>query len=257
MTSPSGCTRKPPPTVRATSSTRRPPYAHFLPELAQTFPEAKFIALWRNPLAVVASIVETFCGGRWEPDRYPLSLYAALAALVESTQQHPDRVWSVRFEDLASADRRCVAGADGLSRSRVRPRVARGLQPGDPVRPARRQGRRGPVLGAERGAADASGSRRSTTRCAGRGAAATSIGSGRSASRMMGYDHAQLQQELDCDDRSGQPASPGTRCARPSRSHGACCVHDGDLRGEQTNTPQTPAAPPSAVVPETAREAGG
>ena len=58
---------------------KTPPYAHFLPQLIRIFPDAKFVVLWRNPLAVVASIVETFCGGRWQPDRYPLSLYAAPA----------------------------------------------------------------------------------------------------------------------------------------------------------------------------------
>jgi hypothetical protein len=83
---------------------KTPPYAHFLPELARTFPEARFIALFRNPLAVVASVVETFSGGRWEPDRYPLSLYTALEALISSTQTHPDRVHPVRFEDLATGD---------------------------------------------------------------------------------------------------------------------------------------------------------
>ena len=104
---------------------KTPPYAHFLPELARTFPEAKFIALWRNPLAVVASIVETFCGGRWEPDRYPLSLYAALAALVDSTQtaSGPGPVGPLRGPGVGG--RRCVEGPDGLPRSRVRPRVAR------------------------------------------------------------------------------------------------------------------------------------
>jgi hypothetical protein len=83
---------------------KTPPYAHFLPELARTFPEARFIALFRNPLAVVASVVETFSGGRWEPDRYPLSLYVALEALVSSTRSHPDLVHPVRFEDLASGE---------------------------------------------------------------------------------------------------------------------------------------------------------
>ena len=83
---------------------KAPPYSLFVPELTRTFPEAKFIALWRNPLAVVASIVETLCNGNWEADRYPVSLFASLEALVDSSQQYPDRVWSVRYEDLVSAD---------------------------------------------------------------------------------------------------------------------------------------------------------
>ncbi len=81
---------------------KTPPYALFVPELIDAFPEAKLVALWRNPLAVVASVVETFCDGRWEPNRYSLSLFDALAALAEATESHPDRVWSVRFEDLVS-----------------------------------------------------------------------------------------------------------------------------------------------------------
>ncbi len=52
----------------------------------------------------MASIVETFSDGRWEPDRYPLTLYSAVAALVEATQHHREGVCSVRFEDLASGD---------------------------------------------------------------------------------------------------------------------------------------------------------
>ena len=89
---------------------KTPPYAHFLPELAQTFPEAKFIALWRNPLAVVASIVETFCDGRWEPDRYPMSLYGALEALVSSTQSI--RIGSARSGSRTLPRRMPVRGWD-------------------------------------------------------------------------------------------------------------------------------------------------
>ena len=83
---------------------KTPPYAHFLPELIRIFPEAKFVVLWRNPLAVVASIVETFCGGRWQPDRYPRHPLRGAGGLVQAAEQHADRVWTVRYEDLVSAD---------------------------------------------------------------------------------------------------------------------------------------------------------
>jgi hypothetical protein len=89
---------------------KSPPYALFMPELARIFPEARFIALWRNPLAVVASVVETFCEGRWEPDRYSVSLFASLEALVEATKRHRERIYAVRFEDLASGDYRAWRG---------------------------------------------------------------------------------------------------------------------------------------------------
>jgi hypothetical protein len=38
---------------------KSPPYHLVVEDLARLFPEAKLIFLWRNPLAVVASIVET------------------------------------------------------------------------------------------------------------------------------------------------------------------------------------------------------
>lgn len=41
---------------------KTPRYAYLIPELCQTFPEANFIILFRNPLAVLCSIVETWTG---------------------------------------------------------------------------------------------------------------------------------------------------------------------------------------------------
>jgi hypothetical protein len=83
---------------------KTPGYSLFLPELLNTFPEAKFVVVWRNPLSVVASVVNTFCNGRWRPDRYPISLYDALDALVEGYGRHRDRMIAVRYEDLVCGE---------------------------------------------------------------------------------------------------------------------------------------------------------
>lgn len=96
---------------------KTPPYALLADELLAAFPDARVLILWRNPLAVVASIVETFCGGRWRPDDYAVSLFDGLDALVAAARRHAGRVTTVRFEQLVGGDPdvwRATAGALGL-----------------------------------------------------------------------------------------------------------------------------------------------
>ena len=161
---------------------KTPPYAHFLPELTRTFPEARFIALLSNPLAVVASVVETFSDGSWEPDRYPLSLYAALEALVflDPDPPRPGPLGPLRGPRLG--DPASWGGVMDFLGARVRSGLARRLRPGRLERPARRQARH-PLPAAQRGAAGQVEADDRQPRCAGRGAAATSIGSVPIASR--------------------------------------------------------------------------
>jgi hypothetical protein len=79
---------------------KTPPYALLADELLAAFPDARVLFLWRNPLAVVSSIIETFCGGRWRPDDYAISLFSGLDALVAAQRRHAGRAVTVRFEEL-------------------------------------------------------------------------------------------------------------------------------------------------------------
>ncbi len=233
---------------------KTPPYAHFLPELAQTFPEAKFIALWRNPLAVVASIVETFCGGRWEPDRYPLSLYSSLAALVESTQQHPTRVWSVRFEDLASADADAWRGLMGFLDLDFDPaslddfsRVTLSGRLGDKAGVARYSELSGEPLSKWKRTIH-NPLRRAWCR-----RYLDWIGPERL--RVMGYDHAQLQQDLAAT--TVGPAGLAGDSVRTAESVARRMLRTRWRPPRRANQhPQTPADLHPPLVPETQREAG-
>ncbi len=83
---------------------KTPPYSMIIDEIVETFPEGRFIFLWRNPLGVVSSVVDTFAGGRWRPADYPTSLFSGVAALVEGFRRHGDRAFSVRYEDLLGPD---------------------------------------------------------------------------------------------------------------------------------------------------------
>lgn len=83
---------------------KTPPYFLIVEEIVRALPEARIIVLWRNPLAVLSSVVETFCGGRWQPQNYPTSLFGGLARMIEGARRHPDRIHTVRFEDLISGE---------------------------------------------------------------------------------------------------------------------------------------------------------
>lgn len=79
---------------------KTPPYHHIIEQLIRTFPEARFVILWRNPLSVLASTVETLCGGRWDTQRHRGDLFHGICNLVSARVRHADRIHAVRYEDL-------------------------------------------------------------------------------------------------------------------------------------------------------------
>lgn len=86
---------------------KTPRYHLIVDEVIHLFPDARFIFLWRNPLAVVASIVDTGLGGRWDPNRFRIDLFRGLAALVDAYRRNGERSVSVRYEDV-------IGGTDAL-----------------------------------------------------------------------------------------------------------------------------------------------
>jgi hypothetical protein len=83
---------------------KTPPYHWIVDQLFKVFPEAKFVFLWRNPLSVVSSVIETFCDGRWRPDGYRGTLFEAPRNLVASYERHRDRSIAVRYEELIGGE---------------------------------------------------------------------------------------------------------------------------------------------------------
>jgi len=78
---------------------KTPRYHYIVEDLFEIFPEAKFVFLWRNPLAVVASIVETWTKGRWNVDRWQGDL-RGIASLADAFEAHRETAAAVRYEDL-------------------------------------------------------------------------------------------------------------------------------------------------------------
>jgi Sulfotransferase family len=81
---------------------KSPPYCLIAEEIMRLFPKGKFVFLWRNPLSVVASIVDTW--GQWRPTMFRSDLFIGLPRLIRAYEDHGDRAYSVRFEDLMHGD---------------------------------------------------------------------------------------------------------------------------------------------------------
>jgi hypothetical protein len=82
---------------------KTPRYHLIINEMMEIFPDAKFILLWRNPLAVAASMLRTWGkDGRWNLHRYKIDAYQGIENLVEAAALHADRMLQVRYEDMVS-----------------------------------------------------------------------------------------------------------------------------------------------------------
>jgi len=79
---------------------KTPPYCLIADEIIRLFPDAKFVFLWRNPLSVVASIIESLNGGRWYPTMFRGDLFVGLPRLITAYLANHSRAYAVRFEDL-------------------------------------------------------------------------------------------------------------------------------------------------------------
>lgn len=81
---------------------KTPRNALFLDAMADAFPTARYIFLWRNPLAIKASMNRTWSGGGWN-FRCPIDLHEGLAARVEHRVRLGERAIDIRYEDLIAA----------------------------------------------------------------------------------------------------------------------------------------------------------
>lgn len=79
---------------------KTPRYALIADEIIEIFPDGKFIILWRNPLAIIASIIETWGDGKWNISIYKVDLFDGLANLIDSYQSHSEKVMAIQYESF-------------------------------------------------------------------------------------------------------------------------------------------------------------
>ena len=83
---------------------KTPRYHLICDEIMKTFPDAKFIFLWRSPIDIISSIVNTWFGGRWKLSTFEIDLNKGLKNLIQvynRVKENPN-VLSVKYEDLIS-----------------------------------------------------------------------------------------------------------------------------------------------------------
>jgi hypothetical protein len=80
---------------------KTPRYHMVSEDILRIFPDAKYVFLWRNPLAIVASLVNSWCGGNFLVHRYRKDLEGGLFSLIDAYGK-TDNAVSVRYEDLVA-----------------------------------------------------------------------------------------------------------------------------------------------------------
>ena len=79
---------------------KTPRYHLVSDEIIAAFPDGRYLLLWRNPLAVVASLIETWAGGKWNLYRFKVDLFDGIENLIQTYERHEDKVHAVRYEAL-------------------------------------------------------------------------------------------------------------------------------------------------------------
>lgn len=89
---------------------KTPRYALIASRLIEAFPQAGFVVLWRDPLAVYSSVRETWPYERTGIAPHEIDLYAGLAGLCRVVHEHADRLHALRYEDLVADTEPSVRG---------------------------------------------------------------------------------------------------------------------------------------------------
>jgi len=79
---------------------KTPRYTLIADEIIDMFPDGKFIYLWRNPLAIIASIIETWGEGKWNIELYEIDLFKGLASMIDAYQAHSENALVVQYESF-------------------------------------------------------------------------------------------------------------------------------------------------------------
>ncbi|MEQ8689964.1 MAG: sulfotransferase, partial [Pseudomonadales bacterium] len=77
---------------------KTPRYTLIADELIKIFPDAKYVVLWRNPAAIVASMIESFYDGKWRIYSNHIDLFRGFEALHDFAVKYRDRTLFIHYE---------------------------------------------------------------------------------------------------------------------------------------------------------------
>lgn len=81
---------------------KTPRYHLIASRLMECFPNGKFILLWRNPLAIIGSMLHSY-GNVWRMHRFHVDLYRGLEELIRVYELHKDSLLVMNYERLVSS----------------------------------------------------------------------------------------------------------------------------------------------------------
>ena len=99
---------------------KTPRYHLISGDLLRAFPDCKHLFLWRNPLAVISSIIETWGNGKWNLYRHKIDLFDGLEELIKTYEANLDLIHAVRYEDLITKPEETWSGIFRRLESAVR-----------------------------------------------------------------------------------------------------------------------------------------
>jgi len=90
---------------------KTPRYHLIIQEISELFPDAKFIFLFRNPLHIISSIMETFCdGGFYGLFRYNIDITQGVGNLAKGYKLLETRAFALDYEDLVTDPKKALKG---------------------------------------------------------------------------------------------------------------------------------------------------
>lgn len=81
---------------------KTPRYFYVADDILRIFPDAKFIFLWRNPIDVMASLVNTAFAGKWKIHTFEKDIVMGYSKLCRAYNDNKNRCIAIRYEDLLS-----------------------------------------------------------------------------------------------------------------------------------------------------------
>ncbi len=79
---------------------KTPRYSLICNEIMRVFPDGKYIFLWRNPLSVIASMIETWGSGVWNIFKYKVDLFEGLNEMLDCYAKNKSESVSLNNEAL-------------------------------------------------------------------------------------------------------------------------------------------------------------